>query len=177
MSTSANVTHYWVKNKFGVGVAEYSQHAYCKNSITDNLKKHQPPEDFMLQARHPDENECDNYSKEVNLKDYLDGKYKHTFWREEDGNLMDIQYCAEHHYQSLKEDCVESLKRNLEKSKTEVKGANLAQFKQDLKESVCPFCKQKMKYYDGALGYEAMQCTDCGFTIDHMGFGFDEKIN
>lgn len=164
-----------VKNKFGILVGEYSQHAYCKNIITENLKKHQPLEDFTIQANHPDENETDNYSKVVNLKDYLDGRYKHTFWKEEDGKAMDIQYCAEHHYQSLKEDCVECLKKSLEKSKTEVKGANLAQFKEDLTYCICPFCKEKMKHYDGALGYEAMQCADCGFSMDHMGFGFAEE--
>jgi hypothetical protein len=41
-------------------------------------------------------------------------------------------------------------------------------FKEALKRNECPFCKKEMKYYDGALGYEAMKCS-CGLTVDHNG--------
>lgn len=51
-------------------------------------------------------------------------------------------------------------------------------FKQSLSKRICPFCKKRLKYYDGALGYEAMRCYDCGFEIDNNGMGFfDNKQN
>jgi hypothetical protein len=80
MSTSANVTKYFVCNKLGGLVGEHSQHAYCKNTIKEKLNQYQPAEDYTIKANHPDENECDNWSRQVNLKEYLEGKFKHTFW-------------------------------------------------------------------------------------------------
>ena len=78
--TSANVTRYFVYNKLSGLVGEHSQHAYCKNTITTKLKQHQPAEDFTMRACHPDENETEHWSRRVNLKEYLEGKFKHTFW-------------------------------------------------------------------------------------------------
>lgn len=49
----------------------------------------------------------------------------------------------------------------------------IQQFKQNLKENKCPFCKIPLKYYDGCLGYEALKCS-CGFYTDIQGFGFIE---
>lgn len=107
--TSANVTYYMVYHKDNLhkAVGNHSQHCMCKWTITDTLKEqYNPPEDYMVQLNHPDEEEDDQYSKAVNLKDYLDGKYKHTIWKEEDGELDDSHYCEEHYHEYLKKDCV-----------------------------------------------------------------------
>lgn len=42
-------------------------------------------------------------------------------------------------------------------------------FMTDIKKNICPFCGQNLRYYDGALGYEAMRCFDCGVTVDNNG--------
>ena len=124
MTTSANVTYYEIRDIQGRFVEDNSQHAYCKNTIKDWLEKFQPAEKFVLQMNHPDEDEGNNYSKSVNLKDYLDGKYRHTMWREEDGNVDDGYYCAEHNYTHLKKECVECLQRDLQIAKAEIKRLN-----------------------------------------------------
>ena len=49
---------------------------------------------------------------------------------------------------------------------------DLKQFKKRLENNICPFCKEKLKYYDGALGYEAYKCKDCDLTINHNGLYF-----
>jgi len=110
MSTSADVTYYRVykDNKL---VKEHSQHCLCKNTIKDHLLTYTPPEDYTLQLLFVDEYEADHYSKKVCLKDYLDGKYKHTLWREDDGDAVDdSKYCGIHEYKHLKGDCPECLK-------------------------------------------------------------------
>jgi hypothetical protein len=48
------------------------------------------------------------------------------------------------------------------------------EFKKDLENGVCPFCKKKMKFYDGSLGYEALKCYKCKFTVDNTGINFEE---
>ena len=45
---------------------------------------------------------------------------------------------------------------------------NIKEVKELLKQNLCPFCKKTLKYYDGALGYEAMKCS-CGLVSDHTG--------
>jgi len=50
----------------------------------------------------------------------------------------------------------------------------LQQFKECLSHNICPFCDQKMKYYDGALGYEAMRCYGCNFIVDHNGMHLEK---
>jgi len=105
--TSANVTYYKIYDLDNVCVGKHSQHCLCKSTVKEELQKYQPANKYKLQINHPDENEADHYSKMMNLQDYLDGKYKHTAWQEEDGNIDDSHYCAEHHYQYLKEKCPE----------------------------------------------------------------------
>jgi len=43
------------------------------------------------------------------------------------------------------------------------------EFESWLKKNKCPFCGRDLKYYDGALGYDALKCYPCKFTIDHSG--------
>jgi hypothetical protein len=88
--TSANVTYYFVYNKLGGLVGEHSTHAYCKNTLNDQLKQYEPLEDYTIKANHPDENECDNWSRQVNLKEYLEGKHKGTFWMS-DEELVEME--------------------------------------------------------------------------------------
>lgn len=52
--------------------------------------------------------------------------------------------------------------------------AKLVEFKRDMKNGRCPFCKSKLEYYDGALGYEAMVCKKCKFSADHTGFHLED---
>ena len=49
----------------------------------------------------------------------------------------------------------------------------LTKFKGGLKNNTCPFCGKPLKYYDGALGYEANRCYDCGLISDHNGLSFE----
>ena len=51
---------------------------------------------------------------------------------------------------------------------------DLQQFKKDLEANTCPFCKKKLKFYDGSLGYEALRCYDCNLSIDHTGIHLDK---
>ena len=47
------------------------------------------------------------------------------------------------------------------------------EFEENIKFGKCPFCKQTLKHYDGAIGYEAVKCPDeakCGFVADHTGY-------
>jgi len=46
---------------------------------------------------------------------------------------------------------------------------NIKEFKSNIQKNICPFCGQKLKYYDGCAGYEAYWCYDCKFIIDHNG--------
>jgi hypothetical protein len=124
--TSANITYYEIYHKDNLleVVANHSQHCYCKNSIKDKLNEYVPPEDYFIQLNHPDEEENDHCSKLMNLKDYLDGKYRHTAWREEDGNLDDSHYCEEHDYEYLKKDCVMCLREKYIQSINELRRIN-----------------------------------------------------
>lgn len=122
--TSANVTYYTVTNIANGCVYTHSQHCMCKNIIKDELQKYQPANKFTLQLNHPDEEEGDNYSKVMNLQDYLDGKYKHTAWKEEDGNIDDSHYCAKHDYDYLKDECVDCMKEFYIVAKNEIKRLN-----------------------------------------------------
>lgn len=49
-------------------------------------------------------------------------------------------------------------------------------FKKSIEEEICPFCGNKLCFYDGALGYEAMKCKTegCGFYTDYQGMGFED---
>lgn len=71
--TSVNVTYYQVY-KAGKFVKEHRQHHYCTPTIRTKLAEHQPPEDFMLVLRYPDEEEVDHFSEQISLADYLNGK-------------------------------------------------------------------------------------------------------
>ena len=73
MSTSANVTHYIVKDKEGNQIAKYRQNCLCKDTVTEKLKSHIPAEDFTITLLWPDEYEAPHYSKEMSLADYLNG--------------------------------------------------------------------------------------------------------
>ena len=48
-------------------------------------------------------------------------------------------------------------------------------FKEMLSNNTCPFCKNKLKQYDGALGYESMNCDPCKMSIDHNGIHLEEE--
>lgn len=173
--TSANVTYYEVNSIDGKTKHKNSQHCMCKNTINDWLKTFTPAENYLVQMIHPDENEVERCSKRVNLKKYLEGKYRFTLWREEDGDREDEQYCAEHGHQDLKENCVYCLKRKLEEAEAYIKQMDAEHFKSDLKSGVCPFCKTHMMHYDGALGYESMRCYDCGVEVNASGLSFMEE--
>jgi hypothetical protein len=69
--TSANVTHYFVKDKNSNTIAHYRQNWLCKNTIEQNLSKHTPHQNFTLYCHHPDENEVIHISTEMDLKDYM----------------------------------------------------------------------------------------------------------
>ena len=51
---------------------------------------------------------------------------------------------------------------------------NLNTFKKLLVEGICPFCHNKLTFYNGSLGYEAMRCYDCNFSLDRNGFHLDD---
>jgi len=46
-------------------------------------------------------------------------------------------------------------------------------FEQSIAENRCPFCGKAFKYYDGALGYEALKCEDCKVSVDVDGIHLD----
>jgi len=71
--TSANVTHYEVKDKEGKRVGKYSQHCMCIQTIGEKLRKHVPYENFALTLIWPDEYEAPHYTQEMSLNDYLNG--------------------------------------------------------------------------------------------------------
>ena len=48
-------------------------------------------------------------------------------------------------------------------------------FRASLQRNECPFCDDKLTYYDGALGYEAYLCDKCKFRLDHSGMTFDDE--
>ena len=141
--TSANVTYYVVTDIYGK-CELHSQHCLCKNTIKDELQKYQPANKFTLQLNHPDEDECDSYSKVMNLQDYLDGKYRHTAWKEEDGNIDDSHYCAKHDYEHLKKDCPDCIKERYEIAKSEIKRLN----------------EEMIAYSNKCMYYELPQTTD-----------------
>ena len=139
MSTSANVTDYVVQSIDGKSKHTNSQHCMCKNTISDWLKTFTPSENYLVQLCHDDENGVANYSKRVNLKAYLERKYRFTIWREEDGDVDDSHYCMEHGHQDLKENCVYCLKEKLAEAEAYIKQMDSEHFKSDLKSGVCPF--------------------------------------
>lgn len=69
--TSANVTYYTVTHKETGKRWNYSQHAYCRNRINENLNSHIPPSDFELIVTWPDEDEEEQVIFEGSLSDYL----------------------------------------------------------------------------------------------------------
>ena len=50
---------------------------------------------------------------------------------------------------------------------------DVEQFKSAIEHKKCPFCHTSLTYYDGAMGYEAMECKDCNLTIDVNGIHLD----
>lgn len=84
--TSANVTYYQVyKDK--KYIAEISQHHMCKLTYKEELKKFVPAKDYTVIARWPDEEEEDQYSNEINLEDFLNGKqieWPNDYWVEDE---------------------------------------------------------------------------------------------
>ena len=52
--------------------------------------------------------------------------------------------------------------------------ADLQKFKDNIRNGNCPFCGEKLKWYDGCLGYEANRCYGCNFTIDHFGMHLND---
>ena len=51
---------------------------------------------------------------------------------------------------------------------------NKQEFQDSIKAGLCPFCNKQLKYYDGALGYDAMRCYDCNFSLDYSGMHFED---
>lgn len=72
MSTSANTIYYQVYRK-GSFIDEHRQNRLCKSTIKQELAQYQPPEDYSVILRFPDEDEADHLSYEMSLKDYLSG--------------------------------------------------------------------------------------------------------
>ncbi|MEN6379239.1 MAG: hypothetical protein ABFD15_06645 [Methanofastidiosum sp.] len=72
MSTSANSVYYRVYRK-GIFIEEHRQNRLCKSTIKQELAQYQPPEDYSIILRCPDEDEKDYFSQEMLLKDYLNG--------------------------------------------------------------------------------------------------------
>jgi len=56
----------------------------------------------------------------------------------------------------------------------EVIEMDLKEFKKLLASDICPFCKGKLKYYDGAMGYEAYRCYSCKIAVDHNGLQLED---
>lgn len=81
MSTSANVTYYQVSDIKGNRIREHRQNCLCKNSVRGELATYQPPEDYTIVLRWPDEDEANHYTEGMSLKDYLDGKK--VVWRDD----------------------------------------------------------------------------------------------
>ena len=46
---------------------------------------------------------------------------------------------------------------------------NKKEFEDKLNLNICPFCDQKLNFYDGFCGYEALKCFDCHLTVDNQG--------
>jgi tRNA(Ile2) C34 agmatinyltransferase TiaS len=55
-----------------------------------------------------------------------------------------------------------------------VENKRIKKFKSDIRNCICPFCGKKLKYYDGALGYEAYRCYNCNLSLDHFGIQIDD---
>ncbi len=51
------------------------------------------------------------------------------------------------------------------------------EFKQALALGNCPFCGEKLEFYDGALGFESLRCYPCGFEVTNDGMNFMEGMN
>jgi len=83
MTTSANVTRYFVKDKDGKDIWDGSQNCMCKNTITEKLKQHQPAIDFTIYLTYLDEEEEDHCTQEMSLHDFLAGvkpKWENTYY-------------------------------------------------------------------------------------------------
>ena len=52
---------------------------------------------------------------------------------------------------------------------------NIKEFKADLHNNTCPFCKKGLKFYEDfdLLGYE-YRCYDCNFIVDETGLHLEE---
>ena len=56
----------------------------------------------------------------------------------------------------------------------EVIEMDIKEFKKLLASNKCPFCEKKLKYYDGALGYEALKCYSSKIDIGHNGLHWED---
>jgi hypothetical protein len=68
--TSANVTHYDVRDLQGEIVGEHSQHLYCK-AKWEVLQKFQPYDNYTIQAWGYDQEEEFWEGKKYNLRDFV----------------------------------------------------------------------------------------------------------
>ena len=59
--------------------------------------------------------------------------------------------------------------------KHKIQNHNLVKFKTALKNNKCPFCGNTLKFYDGALGYEALRCEPCNLSIDNNGIHLEDR--
>jgi len=48
------------------------------------------------------------------------------------------------------------------------------EFQESIRLAICPFCKGKLKYYEGSLGYESLNCKPCKLVIDHTGIHLED---
>ena len=74
MSTSANVIFYDVYNKRHQYLKTHRQNMLCKDHVTEELEHYQPPEEFTVVGRWPDEDEKDHFSEPKNLALFLADK-------------------------------------------------------------------------------------------------------
>jgi hypothetical protein len=99
--TSANVTHYAVRDRDGKVVFEGSQHACCKDTIRGRLAALPDKDSLTLHATWLDENEVDQEAIPIPLEDYLAGKrlvFPSTMgWELHEENLLLKQALAKAH--------------------------------------------------------------------------------
>jgi hypothetical protein len=73
MTTSANVTHYYVYRD-GHLVGRFKQHHYCKDQIMSNLDEYRP--DDRIEAVWPDEYEAPHVMFDGTVEEYKNRKRK-----------------------------------------------------------------------------------------------------
>jgi hypothetical protein len=68
--TSANVTHYIIRDSLDQAVGEHSQHLYCETNW-EVLQKFQPYDNYTIQPWGYDEEENLWEGKKYNLRDFV----------------------------------------------------------------------------------------------------------